>query len=144
MCFRYLYILILLLACISLHAQNLFVEITNIRNNDGLIRLGVFTCNETFRKEMPYKEFSFAKDSLGGGAMQVTITTLPPGTYGIALLDDENSNGKLDYHLLLPREGVGFSGYEHHRVSQPSFDRFSFLLEKQKTIRVTIKVNYYR
>ncbi len=141
---HYVFLIVLNLCVSSLFSQTIVVDISNIRSKEGVIRLAVFTCNETFRKETPFVTFTFEKDSFVNGSMQVKLASLPPGTYGIALLDDENRNGRLDYHLLIPREGVGFSNYEHNRISQPWFDRFSFLLEKQQTIRVTIKVNYYR
>jgi uncharacterized protein (DUF2141 family) len=36
---------------------------------------------------------------------------IPPGTYAIAVIHDENSHGKLDTNRLgVPTEGYGFSG----------------------------------
>jgi len=63
--------------------------------------------------------------------------------YGITLLDDENKNGKLDYKFVIPKEGVGFSNYEQHGFRRPVFSDFSFLLKKNETIHVPIRLTYY-
>ena len=65
--------------------------------------------NESFQKEKSFLEKRFAKNSISNGEMKVQFS-LEPGTYGLSLLDDENSDGKMEYSFLkLPREGFGFS-----------------------------------
>ena len=41
--------------------------------------------------------------------MVLNFGRVPEGRYAIALIHDENGNGKLDKHLVIPREGFGFS-----------------------------------
>jgi uncharacterized protein (DUF2141 family) len=62
--------------------------------------------------------------------LTVPIDSIQPGTYGIALLDDEDINGKFDYMLIFPKEGVGFSNDDQHGIHRPVFNDFSFLLKK--------------
>ncbi|RJG54908.1 DUF2141 domain-containing protein [Sphingobium terrigena] len=59
-----------------------------------------------------------------GGA--VTIGTVTPGDYAIAIVHDENGNGKLDTFAGIPREGVGFSRNPVLRFGAPSFRSASF------------------
>lgn len=46
---------------------------------------------------------------------------LPSGTYAVSLFHDENSNGKLDTLVGIPREGFGFSRNPPIRFGPPRF-----------------------
>jgi uncharacterized protein (DUF2141 family) len=49
-------------------------------------------------------------------------TDLPPGTYGVAAIHDENSNAKLDKNLFgIPKEGFGFANNPHVGWGPPPF-----------------------
>ncbi len=48
------------------------------------------------------------------------------GRYAIALIHDENGNGKLDKRLMIPREGFGFSQDAPVMMGPPRFDRAAF------------------
>jgi uncharacterized protein (DUF2141 family) len=64
-------------------------------------------------------------------ARQITVSTrlagtlkfegLPSGTYALALIHDENGNGKLDTFMGIPKEGFGFSKNPAIRMGPPSF-----------------------
>ena len=60
----------------------------------------------------------------GGGT--VSLGLLTPDTYAIAIVHDENGNGKLDTFAGIPREGVGFSRNPVLRFGAPSFRSASF------------------
>lgn len=140
---RFSFTLFLFITSLSLFSQTLLVEVTGIRNRDGLIRLAFFVNEVGFRAEEPVLERSLNKTTVINGNLTVRLDSIPPGTYGIALLDDENKNGKLDYKLFLPKEGVGFSNYVHHGIRRPVFDDFSFLLKNNVTLRIPIRLTYY-
>lgn len=67
------------------------------------------------------------------------LTGFSPGTYGVALLDDEDSDTKMDYGLVMPKEGFGFSDYYHTGWSSPKFDDFKFELNGNKSIKIQIR-----
>lgn len=47
---------------------------------------------------------------------------LPPGTYGVAAIHDENSNHKLDRNIFgIPKEGFGFANNPRVGLSAPPF-----------------------
>jgi uncharacterized protein (DUF2141 family) len=55
--------------------------------------------------------------------VQVGSVRLPFGAYGIVVLHDVNSNGKLDKKFLgIPDEPVGFSNDAKIRFGPPSFE----------------------
>jgi uncharacterized protein (DUF2141 family) len=104
--------------------------------------IGVFRDNESFKKELAYLELQFVKKDISSGEMKVRFT-LPPGTYGIALLDDENSDDVMEYNFLgVPKEGFGFSDYYHTGLKLPKFDAFKFDVEKGQKEDINIRVRY--
>ena len=54
-------------------------------------------------------------------AATLVFSGLPSGTYALALIHDENGNGKLDTMMGIPREGFGFSNNPAIRFGPPSF-----------------------
>ena len=52
--------------------------------------------------------------------------TVAEGRYAIALIHDENGNGKLDKRLMIPREGFGFSKDAPVMMGPPRFDSAAF------------------
>lgn len=61
------------------------------------------------------------------------------GRYAIAIIHDENTNGKMDKALMMPREGFGFSRNAKLRLGPPSFEAASFPVEgasKHQSIRM--------
>ena len=134
--------LLLLLPAATINAQNVEVTITGIRNTKGQMGIGVFRDNESFKKEQAYRELQFPKKDISKGEMKVQFT-LPPGTYGIALVDDENSDGEMEYNFVgVPKEGFGFSDYYHTGMKKPKFDSFKFTLDKGQKKSIKIRVRY--
>lgn len=116
------------------------LKITHIRNDKGRFQVHVYRSQSTFEKETPYKVFYISKKELRNGVITHKLGYFPPGTYGFALLDDEDSDDEMDYGLMLPKEGFGFSDYYHTAWSRPSFHDFKFNLSGHKT--VIAKVRY--
>lgn len=135
--------IIFLLSTCSLFSQTLIVEVSGIRNKDGLIRLAIFVDEVGFKAEKPVLERALVKTQVLNGNLSVQLDSIQPGTYGIALLDDENRNGKLDYRFLLPKEGVGFSNYQQHGIRRPVFNDFAFLFKNNVTLHIPIRLTYY-
>lgn len=116
------------------------VKVTNLRNNSGKIQLQIYRTAENFKKELAWKVKLFDKDGVKNNTLTCTFTGIEPGEYGVALLDDENSNKEMDYTMLMPDEGFGFSDYYHTSWSKPKFESFKFSLKEDKA--VTVKVRY--
>jgi hypothetical protein len=57
-----------------------------------------------------------------GEAVTIRFTGVEPGKYAVALLHDENDNGKADRALgMMPKEGYGFSRDAPVRMAPPKF-----------------------
>lgn len=67
---------------------------------------------------------------------------IEPGTYALAVIHDENMNGKMDTNWLgVPEEGYGFSSGATVSMSAPSFEEASFSYDGED-LDLTISLNY--
>jgi uncharacterized protein (DUF2141 family) len=115
------------------------VKVTAIRNKSGRLQIQIYRDQKTFLKETPWKVYHVSKKDVKDHYLIYTIEGLSPGTYGLALLDDENSNSKMDYGLVMPKEGFGFSDYYHTSWSRPVFDDFKFQLTEDRKVKIQIR-----
>lgn len=123
------------------YTQNVIIKIEGIRSSNGNIVIGVFTSNHDFVNEKSILEKCFSKSELKNQNLNVKLN-LNPGTYGIALFDDENNNMKMDYNFLgIPLEGFGFSNYYTNSLKKPHFNDFKFIV-KQGENHINIKMRY--
>lgn len=126
----------------QLPAQKINIVIEGLRNNEGQVILNFYTNSKTFDKEEPEYTFIYPKSNSTNGKMIIETLQLPSGTYGIALIDDENCNGKLDFRLMIPREGFAFSNHPFTKHRKPDFEAFSF--EYFNNSYVHFEVYYFR
>ncbi|MEJ7927838.1 DUF2141 domain-containing protein [Sphingobium sp. AN641] len=70
------------------------------------------------------------------------VGRLASGDYAIAIIHDENGNGKLDTFMGIPREGVGFSRNAPIRFGPPGFRAASVPVADMPQ-RQTIRVKYF-
>ena len=106
---------------------SLQVEVTNVKETRGKIRVGLFRADSGFPdSDKVYWGMGFTP---ARGKMTVEIPDLPFGDYALAVFHDLNGNGKLDKNLLgVPTEPYGFSGSAKGKWGSPDFEeaRFSF------------------
>jgi uncharacterized protein (DUF2141 family) len=120
----------------------LILNVSEIRNKNGVIRLGIYKNNSTFQEEKPFLVKSFSKDKLIDGKLTFSFS-VNVGEFGIALLDDENENGKMDYSFFIPQEGFGFSNYFHSGLRMPTFENFKFVVTKNNSTKINLVIKYY-
>lgn len=132
----------LLLSAIPIDAQTVEVTVSGIRSEKGQIAIGVFLDEESLRDNKAHIELQFPKEDINDGIMTFAFS-LEPGTYGLCLLDDEDSNRSMHYNFLgMPKEGFGFSDYYHTGLTKPAFDSFKFDLVSGQSKKIKIKVRY--
>ena len=143
---RYVIVLILLTNFfktdfICQESKTLLINFSNLRNNKGYIRVGIYLDNNSFQDELPTRTISFKKEKAKNGKLKAEIL-INEGEYGIAVLDDENNNGKMDYKFFIPQEGYGFSNYIHSTLQKPNFVQFKFTVRKMIINEVNIPMKY--
>ncbi len=139
---KWFIIWLILLCSMHLQAQNIEVEISNIRSAEGQILLAIYTDRESYENEEPFAEKFIDKGGMKDGVLMVELD-LKAGTYGFTLIDDENSNGEIDYKLIrVTREGFGFSDFYLTKLRKPSFDDFKFEVKQGEKKKVEMKIKY--
>ena len=127
---------------ITLSAQtrsSVQVNIQEASSDRGMIRVLLFSDAAGFPDQVGKAVKSF---SLPPKNQQVafTITDLVPGTYALAVIHDQDSNGKLSSNAVgYPIEKFGFSNNPKVYFSPPSFEKAAFPLGKTP-IKVTISL----
>ena len=136
-------ILLMLFAARGLEGQNVEVIVTGIRSDKGQIAVGVFLDDKSFQEEKAFLEMKFQKDEITGETMTFSLN-LEPGVYGLSLLDDVNSDGRMEYGKLgIPKEGFGFSDYYHTGFKRPKFDSFRFTVLEGQVKKITVRMKYF-
>ena len=92
----------------STATATLEIKFTGIRNNKGLIAIGINKSPEGWPRK-PHVEKNWKKAGLEDGVFTAKLENLAYGTYAISVLDDENSNLEMDMFMGIPKEGWGFS-----------------------------------
>jgi uncharacterized protein (DUF2141 family) len=132
----------LLLSAHTASAQTLTVHITGIRTAEGGMRVSFFTNQEELDREAPPFEKVIPKAGMKEGRITLMLPDLPPGTYGIAVLDDVNADGKMNYRWWKPVEGYGFSNFRPGKLRKPRFAEFRFPFKEEDQV-VSVELLYW-
>jgi uncharacterized protein (DUF2141 family) len=115
------------------------VDVDALRNQRGLIRLCLTAAADNFPRCVD--DDRAVSRSVPASMQSVAYDGLPPGGYAIAVIHDENGNGKLDTFAGIPREGFGFSRNPRIRFGPPSFSAARFDLARGSDAQ-TIRMRY--
>src|SRR6478736_8152090 len=110
------------------------ITVTNIRNHNGVIGFKFFDDSTPFPHDTGFRRTVIKKSEIVGDSFTVTYDGFISQYMGIALLDDENSNWKLDMGLFFPKEGHAFSDYYHTAFRRPAYKDFRFRLTGNKKV----------
>lgn len=122
-------------------AGELVIELTDLRSEKGNV-LGCMTAQPKAFPNCDKDEMHYAAQTSASGNPVLVFTDVEPGTYAIAVLHDENANGKADRALgLMPKEGFGFSRDAPVRLGPPSFKSAAFEYTGEGQSQ-TIKMRY--
>ena len=118
------------------------VTVTNLRNAKGIVRACMTTDEDKFPRCRGVAGAHGATADAQEGSIVFTFTGVKPGRYAIALLHDENGNGKADRALgMMPKEGFGFSRDAKVRMGPPKFREAAFDIG-QDDRSLTIRMRY--
>ncbi len=123
---------------------HLKVEIYNIRSNKGHLLLSVYNNSEQFpRNPAPgLSDIQVSKRDMRKDTVNYFLDNLQPGKYVVAILDDENGSGDMEYNQLgIPMEGFGFSNNINPMFSTPPYHKCQFAI-KEGMNSISIKVRY--
>ncbi len=122
-------------------AGEVAVTVTSLRSAKGVVRACMTTNPKIFPKcrEDPA---SYRVVVPAAERVELLFTGVKPGRYAVALLHDENGNGKADRSMgMMPKEGFGFSRDAKVQMGPPSFTSAAFDFAGSGTT-LTIRMRY--
>ena len=124
-------------SCLGIH-----VKILNIRNSTGNIACALFESPAGFPVEFLHYATNIIVMKIRDTKATCDFIGIPRGKYALAVVHDENMDGKLDTNWLgIPTEGYGFSNDAKATLGPPSFSAASFLYNGED-MKMTISLHY--
>lgn len=134
---------LLLIPCVALSSlafaagNTLDITVTGVRDDQGMIRAGIYNSPETFPKEG--KAMARASAPAKAGSVKLAFVDLPPGKYAVILYHDENNDGQMDKRFgMIPIEGYGLSN-NFKASGKPSFDQCAFDIPETKSQKIDLR-----
>jgi uncharacterized protein (DUF2141 family) len=94
----------------SSSCPGIHVKVMDIRNRTGTVDCALFDSPIGFPIEVLHSATNITVIRVRKTQARCDFEDIPPGTYALAVIHDENMNGKLDTNFLgMPKEGYGFS-----------------------------------
>lgn len=123
-------------------AADVTVIATGLRNTHGVVR-ACMTGEVAHFPRCENPELSYNVVGEAAGSVTLTFHNVRPGRYAIALLHDENGNGKADRAaMMIPTEGFGFSRDAKVRFGPPRFGEAAFDVAPGSAERLVIRMRY--
>jgi uncharacterized protein (DUF2141 family) len=118
------------------------VKILDIRNSTGAVACALFEAPEGFPTKYMHSATHIMMIKVRDRQARCDFLDIPPGTYALAVIHDENMDGKLNTNGVgIPAEGYGFSNDAIALMGAPSFNAASFPYDGQN-LALTISLNY--
>jgi uncharacterized protein (DUF2141 family) len=128
------------------HAGNtatIVLEVSTFRNTHGFLGCQLYPKGEDFPDNWSAHRDMRKRVPVTGPTTSCTFPDMPPGTYGAAVIHDENGNGKLDKNFLgMPLEGYGISNNHTHALSRPTWNESKFAVAADTTYTSRISIRY--
>jgi uncharacterized protein (DUF2141 family) len=126
----------------SASCPGIHVQVLNIRNSTGTVDCALFDAPEGFPIEVLRSATNVMVIKVRQAQARCSFIDILPGTYALAVIHDENMNGKLDTNWLgIPTEGYGFSNDVKASLGAPSFAAASFAYDG-RNLALTIRMEY--
>lgn len=126
----------------ELPCPGIHVKVLDIRNSTGTVACALFESPVGFPTEFLQVATNVMVIKIRKTQARCDFEDIPPGTYALAVIHDENMNGRLDTSGLgIPTEGYGFSNDAKGWFGAPSFSAASFLYDG-RNVDLTISLSY--
>jgi uncharacterized protein (DUF2141 family) len=132
-------LLVLLVSTVYAQAGTIAVKVTQIDvKGGGEVKIGVYAS----------EGFPLIGKDLEGGDLKVkessvthVFNNIPVGIYAIAVIQDENMDGKLTKNFFgAPKEPYGFSKNQYRLFGPPKFKDVSFAVENEGKVSLTVNL----
>jgi uncharacterized protein (DUF2141 family) len=115
---------------------NLEVDMTGFKNNDGVVKVGLYNSEGTFLNTT----FRKLQSNITDKKAVVVFEGLDKGEYAVSIYQDENLNGKMDKNFMgIPSEDYMASNNTHGFMGPPKYADAKFSITANS--KITIKIN---
>ncbi|MDX2023803.1 MAG: DUF2141 domain-containing protein [Deltaproteobacteria bacterium] len=115
------------------------VVVTTPRNSQGHVGCALFSSNVGFPTQIERAKIQRHKTQ---DRVVCSFANLGPGRYAVAVVHDENNNGKLDTNMFgIPKEWWGTSNNVTHKLSAPTFEESVVVLSEGKPLTIAVKLH---
>ena len=123
------------------HNGQVAVTVTDLRSTKGVVHACMTTSPKAFLK-CEQDPASYRATVPAGKRVELLFDDVKPGRYAVAVLHDENDNGKADRVMgMMPKEGFGFSRDAPVRMGPPKFGDAAFDYAGEARV-LTIRMRY--
>ena len=123
-------------------AGTVTITVTDLRNTKGVV-MACMTTKQSIFPKCRRDPNSYRTKVKTADTITIRFEDVEPGDYAIALLHDENEDGKANRVLgMAPKEGYGFSRDAPVRMAPPDWDDAVFTVGSDPQA-VTIKMRYF-
>jgi uncharacterized protein (DUF2141 family) len=128
------------LPSLSQSTSTVLLEVSSFKNTHGTLNCRLFTKASDF----PDGEgILTVRVPIPGPNTSCTFLNIEPGTYAVAAVHDENSDGKLDKNFVgVPSEGYGVSNNKTYALSAPKWDESIFTIAPSESKTLQVKLRY--
>jgi uncharacterized protein (DUF2141 family) len=114
------------------------VNITGLRNRDGQVLVALFADPKGF-PENSDRAFARHRQRITQDAVRCSFAGISKGELAVAVVHDENGNGKLDKSFWgIPREGTGSSGNPKPKRRAPRFDESKVNVQEKSVLNIEV------
>ena len=112
------------------------ITVNNLENIKGKLQVCLTDKKEDFLKQCEYS----TAVAVTNNTISLEIANIKTGIYSISLFHDENNNGVLDTKGFfgIPSEPYGFSNNPSTTFGPPSFEKCTFLVDRDKQISIEL------
>lgn len=121
-------------------AAQLRLEVSSFRSAKGTLNCRLFTEATSFPDGEGARTVRVV---IAGTQSTCVFDDLPPGTYAVAVVHDENGNGRLDKNFLgIPTEGYGVSNNRTYAASSPKWEESRFAITTREPLVLRVNLRY--
>ena len=130
--------MMVLISTVTISAGTIDVKVTQIDVvKKGIVKIGLY---DLLGFPVIGKDIEAVNLEVNGPSATHVFRNIPAGTYAIAVIQDENLDGKLTKNFLgIPKEPYGFSQNKYGMFGPPKFKDVSFAVESDSNI--SLKIN---
>lgn len=116
------------------------LEVSDFRNNQGTLNCRLFTKASDFPEGDGVQT---VRVPITGRSSSCSFPNVEPGTYAVAVVHDEDANGRLDKNFVgVPREGYGVSNNKTYALSMPKWSESQFVINTNENKYLQVKLRY--